>query len=205
MITKFKLFLEGVADKYAEKRFGIKPEFYEFDKKYNMMYNKPKEVYRDEKYNSGTLSIIKNPISLNNIGAWSRGIIDSKGYLYVEVEPITIHDRILKILTNLGVIHTYVVDVEKLDKKTKEIVSRYKEESAGWLIWMSKGSDEFITVQRESNTNTMRIGEHEKKSNNTDNLFKKAKLKNPEINFSTERIKNNPMLSNMGKGPNYTF
>ena len=205
MITKFKIFLESVADKYVDIKYGTDPEFRDFDKKYSMMYYKPKEIYRDNNYKNGTLAIIKNPLSLTNIGYWSRGIIDSKGDLYIEVEPITIHDRILKILSNLGIIHTYIVDPKKLDENTKKMLRPIREDMWSWMLWRKKGLDEFITVQREANTNIMKIGECDKKSKNKDILLKKAKDKNPRINFSNEIIGETPNLTDMGKGRKYAF
>ena len=208
MITKFKIFLESVGDTYVDTKYGTEPNFNDFDKKYNMLYNEPKVIYRDN-YKKGTLSIIKNPISLNHVGPWTRGVIDSKGDLYMEVEPITIHNRILNILSQKGIIHTYIIDLDNISKKQKEKLSLFKnKESWYWLLWRTEGSSEFLTVQRDANTNTIKIGEmelhHAEKINKQ--LLNKAKLKNPGINFVNEIIESTPKLPDMGKtGDKYRF
>lgn len=93
---------EGVGDKYFEKRTGSKPEFNDFEQKYNEKKIKDNEenvVYSDE-----NLTIIANPKSLKNIGRNVRGIIDNGGNLYVEAQSYTTHDELIKILSKKGLI-----------------------------------------------------------------------------------------------------
>ena len=182
-LISFELF-----EDVAERRFNIEPEFFKFDKEYNMMQNKSKQIYRDDNYKDGSLVIIKNPLTLSNIGPWARGIIDKNGDLYIEQESITIHDRILKILINLDIIHTYT----------------------DWMTWVKNHcSDEFLTVQRSSNTNTIKIGETETFRDsdkiNPKIFLDKAKLKNIKINFDDSIISNTPRLKDMGRGKKYAF
>lgn len=201
-MNRIKLYnelFEGVADTFAKNRFNIETDFSNFDKKYNSMYNKPQEIYRNDKYLSGTLSIIKNPISLNNFDPWVRGVIDSKGNLYLEQEAITIHDRICKILLNLGFIHNYIDDNTSAKYYFEWITNRRNILNSKKPIDEKIKEIDFILVQRESNTNTIKIGEMERHI--TEDISKyflnKAKMKNPKINFDNTKIENTPLIKGM--------
>lgn len=173
-------FDEGVGDKYLEKKHGFKPEFDDFDKKYQShqnMENGEKIVYKDN-----YTTIIRNPKTLKNIGPNVRGIIDKHGNLYVEEQPNVIHNVMLHRLNDVGLIN-YITG------------------------WHKKIPTEFITVQRLSNTNVFYLGEsNEILSNRIDRssnmeywkdtptpeevrpafkeFLRKAKQKNPNIDFS---------------------
>jgi hypothetical protein len=177
------LYFEGVGDTYVEKKFGIEPEFSDFEDKYNSAQNykdRDKVVYNDGK----GLVIIKNPKNLDNIGYGVRGIIDKYGNLYVEQKSKVIHDKILKILTELGLI-------------------KYN------INWRYEIPTEFITVHRNYHKNQFLLGdsndmmipdeyrsEYQKdilpsfsEAEPVFNTFiEKAKQVNPDIDFSTDLI-----------------
>lgn len=171
--------LEDVGDKYAEKRFGIKPNFSTFYNKYAKHINRERILY-----DNGDMTIIKNPLNLNKIGDDVRGVIDSEGNLYVEQRSIGIHSDILDILYRLHIV--------KPDNK-----------------WHLKIPTEFVTVQRKGDTNSFWVGEsnttmveevdrkgwfykdipkYEDAAPVFAEFFRKAKLKVPNINFVNIKI-----------------
>jgi hypothetical protein len=181
-LKSFYLF-EGIGDKYAEKRFGIESDFADFDKKYNTAINSSNIIYRNTNYRifGDTLIVLKNPKNLNNIGSWVRGIVIDNGDLYIEQEPITIHDRILKILNDLNIVkYTNYMD---------------------WVQNKNIDKENFISVQRDSNTNTIKLGEsHHSKKIKAEPFLEKTRIKNPQINFINEIIDDAPDLKGMGMG-----
>lgn len=182
-IKRFKEYLlEDVGDKYAEKKFHIPPKFTEFDKLYRRRYNNIGQeiIYRDKR---GVI-ILKNPGSLDSVGPWVRGIIDSKGNFFVEQEALLVHDQIIKILNNLGLI-TYNVN--------------------DWHIKNPNDPDiRFITVQRQDDGNIV-LGESNAwwRDNKgvSEDIFQvfldKAKKKNPNIIFENKKITDTPWLKNI--------
>ncbi len=153
---------------FAERRFKIAPKFSDFDMKYRRMKNTFGEeiAYKDSK-----VTIIKNPKTLENIGPFTRGVIDYKGNLFIEEESKLIHNPLVKILNGIGVI--------------KDIKN-----------WGNDNPKNFITIQRQGDTNVIRIGESE--DNYYDDRFKpfmdKAKIKNPNIGFENRSVRNVPGL-----------
>ena len=122
----FTAIIEGVGDKYAEK-FGVKPEFQKFDGQYNQKENaenNEKIVYTD----SSGYTLIKNPKSLKNIGGDVRGVIDTEGNIYIAEKEGKIHDDILKILHQLGLV--------ELD-----------------YCWQLHEPKEFLTIERDGHKN----------------------------------------------------
>lgn len=125
---------EDVGEKYAEKAFNIKPEFSDFEnrfQKYQVDKNKEEIIYND-----GELVIIKNPKTLKHIGPSVRGIIDRDGNLYTEQESKCIHDKLLNILSSKGLL-----------------------EYEDGEYWEPELPEEFITVQRYNNTSEYEVGE----------------------------------------------
>lgn len=187
--AQFKRLSEDVGEKYAEKKFGIKPEFADFEDKFKK-YSLEKEE-EDIIFKSDEITIIKNPKNLANINPSVRGIIDKNGNLYTEMTPKVIHKTIIAIV--------------------ESVLNRKLNPSTNWVV---KPPEDFITVQRDKNTNTYKIGE----SNYTmrppearkhaigkkyswdqvpnkeevepifNEFLNKAKNKNPKINFSNEII-----------------
>ena len=127
-----ELNIEGVGDKYLERRHGMKPEFDDFEKDFKSQKNREdgeKIVYKDE-----NVTIIKNPNTLDNIGQYVRGVIDKEGNLYIEESANVVHNVILDKLDKLGLINF----VERWDKKLPT---------------------EFITVQRLGSSTAFFLGE----------------------------------------------
>ncbi len=180
---------EGVGDKYFEKKTGAKPEFDDFENKYNE--KKIKDNQENIVYNDENLTIIANPKSLNNIGLNVRGIIDKNGTLYIERESHTTHDDMIEKLSNLGIIK--FIDA--------------------WNLLLPT---DFITVIRYGDTNRFYLGESNKMmipdEDRTENVEKyrnkwytippymqsyrifqkfldKAKQKNPSIDFINEMVR----------------
>ncbi|MFW6219961.1 MAG: hypothetical protein ACOC33_03900, partial [bacterium] len=131
-LPKGSLNLEGVGDKYLEKKHGFKPEFSSFEDDYKSYRNieDKQQIIRTE--HAG--NIIKNPTSLENIGPDVRGVIDKRGNLYLEENGSVIHERILQELTDRNQI-------------------KYQN------LWHLKLPEDFITIQRVGNTNDFVLGE----------------------------------------------
>ena len=173
-IKRFKELLEDVGEKYAERRFNIPPRFTEFDKMFRRQHNTSGQeiVYKDKR----GVVILKNPKSLDNIGPNVRGVIDNKGNFFTEQESLMIHNPMLTILSNIGVVK-YV------------------------NAWHSILPTEFITVQREGDGN-IKLGESNIwYSNNLPDSIEifqkfldKAKIKNPNIKFINKRIQDAPYV-----------
>lgn len=171
-IKRFKELLEDVGDKYAELKFNIPPKFSEFDKQYRRRYN---NIGQEIIFKDGRRVILKNPKTLENIGPWVRGIIDNKGNLYIEQEAMNIHDPLITIVSNLGLVN-HNVTTWHIENPNNPFVG-------------------FITVQRKDDGNIF-LGE----SNiwYTDNeeisysifqeYLNKARLRNPGIHFTNKRI-----------------
>lgn len=186
---QYKKLTEDVGEKYAERAFGIKPEFSDFDDKYKKIsIEKEKEEII---FQSDEVVIIKNPKSLNNIGPSVRGIIDKEGNLYVELRSKLIHKSIIAIVES------------KLNHKLRPVTD-----------WQLKLPIDFITVQRNKETNIFELGESnyvmrpiEQRKNIKDKFsfweqipsreeaepifnefLNKANAKNSKINFSNKII-----------------
>jgi GNAT superfamily N-acetyltransferase len=188
MIRKPKM-KEGVGDKYAEKKFGIEPEFSNFEKDYALEKLK-KESEDVVFYNpDNDWAIVKNPKSLKNIGRDVRGIIDKEGNLYIESFSDVIHITLVNLLRDKGG-HLKMDYMDSLDEKVPS---------------------EYLTVQRLGNTNEILVGESNdamqddawmSKDWRTDykmpskeealphyqKFMDAAKRKNPNIDFVTEHI-----------------
>lgn len=147
--TQYKMFLsqmpEDVGEKYAEKTFNIKPEFSDFEDRYQRY--RANENNEEIIYNDGSLIIIRNPKSLENIGSSVRGVIDKKGNLYTERKSKCVHDKILKILSSKGILE---YDEDEDDD------------------WRDVLPTEFITVQRYNDTNEYEVGESHYPMRSTD-------------------------------------
>jgi hypothetical protein len=180
---------EDVGEKYAEKVFGIKPEFSEFEEKFKKLSLKKEK--EDIIFQFDDVIIIKNPKTLNNIGPSVRGIIDKHGNLYTEMNSKIIHKTLISIIGNV------------LNYRLKPITN--------WHITLPI---DFITVQRDKNTNTFQLGEsnftmrteNEREESKRmgynwsnvpnreeaepifNDFLNKAKIKNPKINFSNKLI-----------------
>jgi hypothetical protein len=176
-------FIEGVGDKYAEKKFGIESEIDRFNRDYDAE-RREEMVYRD-----GNQGIIKNPKLPKNIGSSVRGIIDSEGNLYTEKEANTIHSSMIADLVEVGLLKPFKYD------------------------WRTVLPTDFITVVRAGNSNNFVIGESNAMMIPTDireetysvdywnkipkyeealpvfqKFLNKAKLKNPKFNFLTDYV-----------------
>jgi len=125
--------LEDVGEKYAEKAFNIKPEFSDFEDRYQK--HQAKENREEIIFDNGAIVIIKNPKSLDNIGPRVRGVVDKDGNLYTEQKAKVIHHTIIEILKMKGIL------------------------TANYNDWALELPTEFITVQRNKGTNEYEIGE----------------------------------------------
>lgn len=183
MVVDPKFIEEGVTNKYLEKKYGIEPEFSDFENKYN---NKQSQDNNENIiYKRGNFIIIKNPKTLNNIWPNARGVIDKEGNIYIQNTTVIVHDTILQILNKLSLI-------------------KYIEH---WAVTLPT---EFVTIQRKENTNTFVLGdsnylmtnhEYNKYMPSIDEatpiyqqFLYRAKLKNPKYSFVNEVIEYNDGL-----------
>ena len=168
---------EGVGDKFVEKKFGIKPEFNDFEKQYQQNIENNKVVV-DLKTGR---KLIKNPKSLNTVDTDARGVIDTEGNLYIQVDGQNVHTYLLDVLIRKGIVN----------------------DDKDWYYALPKS---FVTVTRDGDTNTFYLGESNKQMididrnefpdyykdilvdyNDAKPVFQKfldrAKAKNPKFNF----------------------
>jgi hypothetical protein len=179
---------EAAGEKNAEykyQKYGIEPEFSSFEKQYGaqqLRQNKDEIIYEE-----GRWKLIKNPTTLQNIGASARGVIVSNGDLYIEsYGGEKIHHDILSILGQKGILPT-------VPKKN-------------WVSQLPQQSG-FLTVQRYKNTPYIAIGESNKLIYNEldynqqikyyDEFLNKAKAKNPNITF-VNKLVNIKLQPNIG-------
>jgi len=168
---------EGVADKYAAKKFGIPDPDDEFEKDFQQ--HKASKV-GNIVANSNGVDIVKNPKSLKPFPANARGVIDQKGNLYLGVTAEDlIHTDMLAALKDKGII---------------------KGKTKGWED--PKDMEDFITVQRLWVKNAFGIGESNmlpkpkrdpegnQAAKDKFNVFMlKCKKLNPSIKFIPETIR----------------
>jgi hypothetical protein len=102
--------LEGVGDKYAEKAFGIKTKFSDFEQIYNQSLNlikqKEKPIAQILSRANEKTYIFKNPKSLKDFDNEVRAIGDINGDLYVCLDNINIvHGMMSKALFGISDIY----------------------------------------------------------------------------------------------------
>lgn len=170
---------EAAGEKTAEyiyQKHGIEPEFSNVEKQYGaqqLLQNKNEIIYEDGKW-----KLIKNPSTLQNIGAIARGVITANGDLYIEsYGGDKIHHDILTILGEKNILPT-------TPKKN-------------WGSQLPQQSG-FLTVQRYKNSPYIAIGESNKLIYNElgynqqikyyDEFLNKAKAKNPNITFINKLV-----------------
>jgi len=174
-----KLVRESLADKFTEKDphlAGVPREFGEFEKKYKSQQQKISgngEVF----YKEGNLEIIKNPQSLKEFAKNVRGVIVFSGDLFIELHTGAIHNDIIKILQD------------------KNIISKDVKKNWGNILPIEPN---FITVQRNKDSNIIAIGESNRILYIKDNYEKyikyyipyleKAKINCKNIEFSKKLI-----------------
>jgi len=177
----------GVGDKYAEKRFGVKPEFGNFEDEFNKTKSAEENqvIYR---HPTEDWQIIKNPRTLTYIGPDVRGVIDKEGNLFVEQQSQFIHKVMVDALNDKGF----------LNKDFYVALDEYI-------------PTDYLTVQRDGSTNDILVGESNDAMQDDEQMhgdwreslkvpekeevipyFQKfldaAKRRNPGINFINEHI-----------------
>lgn len=132
---KFSEYLsEGVADVYAQKEFGIPIETHSDFYTKHLVTSKT-DIVISINIQGDSYAVIKNPSSLDMVEPNTRGIVDKHGNLFLLVKYYSItHDVLLSCLSEMG----YVTYVER---------------------WHKKLPTEFITIQRDGNSNRFYIGE----------------------------------------------
>ncbi len=142
-------------------------------------------------YQKGNLKIIKNPPTINDLGSSVRGVITLSGDLYIESQSETIHNDILRILTDVGVL-------DKIPSKN----------------WTRKLPQEtkFLTVQRYKNSRYIAIGESNRliydeldytiRKRYYSEFLSMAKIKMPDINFIDRLVGIKKMTRNPKLGDN---
>ena len=164
------LTIEGVADVYAEKTFGIPDTGKDVVTKTTPLQGEV--VHRD-----GDWMLIRNPNSLEGLGKSVRGVILPNGDYYTENYAEKIHYDLLEILALKGV----------LPYNPKKNWSKKTPQESG-----------FLTVQRYKDTDTIAIGESNRllydyefyKANigQYQIFLDAAKRKNPLIRFENKLV-----------------
>lgn len=189
LVVDPKFIDEDMSDKFAEKRFRIKPEFDDFEKHYNKKV--AIEQNEDIIWKKDEYFIMKNPKTLENIDTNVRGIIDENGNLYViNINNFT-HDIMLRILNKLRIID--LVDNWWIlsPLKTKYITVERNGISNNFMLGEStismtpeeKRKDNFI-----SNWGDKKIPSRDKVAPEFQLYLDKAKIKNPRYTFTNELI-----------------
>ena len=99
----FEMLDEGVADKYAEKKFGIPDPEGEFEREYQKeLASKSGEKFSEQ---IKGVDIVKNPKSLKNFPPAARGLITRSGDVYmVPDNGKIIHQHIVDFLRQKGIL-----------------------------------------------------------------------------------------------------
>ena len=170
---------ESVSDKYLENNYGIPDEFDDFEKLYR---EKLAAEATDPEKNiviskDGEWKLLKNPSSMAVLGSNVRGVITPDGNLYIENFSDKIHQDILEILFEKGILKT---------KPTKS-----------WGHHLPQRSG-FLTVKRDNDKPSLAIGESNKVVYDEEVLaryFKyyasyinKARKINPSIKFNAKLV-----------------
>lgn len=168
---------DDVADKYFQKLTGKPDEFNNFEKKYASVQSQENHNEVFNVRDSDNWTIIKNPIDLKPFESAVRGIITSNGDFYLELTSNGIHNDIIGIL------------------KEKGVVSPSVQKNWGLKIPQRSG---FLTVQRYKKSFSIAIGESNRLIYDIDNYNKyisyydeflnKAKIKNPNIDFVNKLV-----------------
>jgi hypothetical protein len=161
---------EGVADKAAERMFGILDETDRSEKQASI--SSEDIIARDGKW-----ALIKNPASISSLGPNIRGVISKDGDIYMENFSEKIHHDILKILFSKGILKG-----EFSKKWSKQLPAETG----------------FVTVQRYKDTDNICIGESNRllyDKNDYDKLIpyysayiNNAKKKNPGLNLQDKLV-----------------
>lgn len=177
---------EGVGDEYLKRKYHMSDEFDDFEKKFSTSKRNSENVF----YRKGDWQLLKNPDNIKNLGESVRGVILENGDLYIESHSDVIHNDILKILAEKGVLSS-------IPKKN----------------WTAKLPTEtgFLTVQRYKNSSYIAIGEsnrllydessYEIRKDVYDNFIDNARRKMPQINFINKLVGTKNVLTNK-KGSN---
>jgi hypothetical protein len=166
--------IEGVADVYAQKAFGIpdaeKGTVSGVEK--NAVQQQGTVIHRD-----GDWMLLKNPGTLNDLGKEVRGIITPDGDYYTENYSKKIHYDLLAILAQKNI----------LPQNPKKDWSKKTPQQSG-----------FLTVQRYKDTDVIAIGEsnrllydmnfYRENIAQYNQLLAKAKIKNPHIRFENKLV-----------------
>jgi hypothetical protein len=167
--------LEGVADKYAERKWGIPDEIGNFDDDFT------RKSSGNSVGKAKGFDIIKNPKSLSGFPQGSRGVITKEGDLYVVADVShVIHTDILEELRNKGIVSF---------------------KPTGWEDPTETPNIDFITVQRVWNKPVFAIGEsyylpkakypeeRAKALQFFEPFLNEARKKNPDLKFINEQIR----------------
>ena len=177
---------EGAGDKYAEKQ-GVEPEFGEFEKKYRASRNiidGENVIYTHENGNS----IIMNPKSTDSIGYDVRGVIDVEGNFYAERESGMVHNNMLEVLDDLGLINNNIHNWhEVLPLRTGFVtVQRYKSSNVILLGESNIMATPDIERQAAPNYHWKYLPDYDEAIEQFKMFMDKAKVLNPRFNFIPE-------------------
>ncbi len=123
---------EGVADRFLQQKNILPDEFDDFEKKIQTHNG-------TIAYTEGNWKLIKNPQTLEGFLPSVRGVITENGDLFLESHSAKIHNDLLQILQEMGVLPT--------DAITKNWTGKFPQETR------------FLTVQRYKDTQYVAIGE----------------------------------------------
>jgi len=189
---------EGVADKYAEREFGIPNTVDNFNKVYD---DKTKEqpvasisekrsiIEKNKKMLSS--SIFKNPKSLNNFDNNVRGICTIDGDLFVLDKNISVfHRDIAHVLYAKGLIHNYNIYYDAVGDN----FSDYNE------MMNYINTFNYVTLIRKENENQFVLSDSmydvyiKEEFDRLDLILKNTKAKNPQFKFENDL--NNTIIEN---------
>lgn len=173
---------EGVADVYAEKKFGIPNPATEFEKQYTSykreLKQKEQELpYRELRFRGSNQPIYKNPKSLANFSDNVRAIMDFDGNLYVAMGDDDFIHGDMAMALGFTDIHSEIDIYNKLDKYV--LLHRYRNTNKFGLADSSVNiiQDPFKVVSKVELKNSQ---------NTMIDILKRGKLKNPQYDFYLE-------------------
>lgn len=185
----FEMLDEGVADKYAQAKFGIPDPEEEFEREYQKELASKSGEEEEKLYVKG-IPIVKNPKGLKNFPPAARGVITRSGDVYMVPD-------------NGTVIHQHIIDLMR-----KKGILKNKKDWQG-SVWETNPSVDYIGVQKAWKFNILGLSEsyalpkpkfpeeREEALQFFAPFFKAASSKNPNLVFDLENAKT--IVRNMKK------
>jgi len=191
---------EGVADKYAEKEFGISNTVDNFNKVYDDKTNGQPIAFISENGKKRSSGIFKNPKTMNNFDDNVRAFCDINGNLYVLNKNINVfHSNIINLLLEKGFVDDKFeyYDAVRLKRINKSDMMNYI------------GNLKYVTLIRKDDENQFILSESMYDIYNKEELarleliLRNTKQKNPQFKYQIDF--NDTIIENVNKNDKISY